>query len=1028
MKKTLPFSLLFGLGILSLVTAALSSFVFVSYSTAEGEEVIPPLENSGIVAESYYGDEETPFASYRSLPEALEDANSKAAAGSEVNVYLVPGQGDVIVNSAHLVVEKGVSLYLPYEGKKWDRDDTGDAATDISAIKGSGFADKDAAGVASNRKNHLVLRDSTLEIESGASLYVGGLFKTKGVCSSYAEITLDSSSSILVAGSFTNYGYVKTVEDSSDALSSFALRALQGEEEDRPEVRVFSGASVHTYIAVYDSLSNSLLVSLNSAGVCPVNAFDFPALQAPFTFESGSRLSAQMRMVMSVAGMQEAVDDAASVIAPSGEQSLFNLTSGEITLEYRPEVPGFTNADSSKTEIDLRGNLNMGYLYVELPASQKLDTSSMFFPFSYKLSLAVEDGATFSTNQDLKLLPGSSFRIEKGGTLEIGGHLVAYPASLVNGLIPNYPSDYDDASLVNNGTLIVSNGGGLGGEVLTESEDGSAYVDVTACHQADLTVASKEGTNGQSVSLSATAVFRLDEGNVTYPTMLIRAGTLFHSYSASEGEVSVPCWTDGYLKSFTLTVIAENPNGYEHPTLAYQIIRHDLDGNTIYLTPEGTSVSDLGTFTYTLAEGETYEIVSSERALSTDFVDDEGNVLTPAFVSGSTYAIESDVNVRIEAGEGVLVRFSCDPESGSSGGIQTVSEASSPSGTFINIFTATGQTSSDVVVRKGFYVTYRWDSGTYNFLNCQLDTRFYTWDSRLSVGDIDTYYQSHSDFSFETQEAAESSQGALGSGRYILSDPILVESEMQIHVRLVYDDEPDDLGGSSSGGGGTCLVEGTLVTMADGTKKKIEDVRQGDLLLAFDHLNGCLVAAPALFVDGEERALRTVTYLHFDDGTKLGIVEEHGLFDREANRYVYIHPDDASSYIGHEFYREDGSYATLKGVENVVENVRAYDLPTAGHLNFFSEGLLGMPGGIEGLFNIFELGPDMKVDEAKMEADIAAYGLFQYEDFAAYLSESVFDALPVKYLKVSLGKGLMDDGDIARLLRRYGPLLPDGQS
>ena len=60
-----------------------------------------------------------------------------------------------------------------------------------------------------------------------------------------------------------------------------------------------------------------------------------------------------------------------------------------------------------------------------------------------------------------------------------------------------------------------------------------------------------------------------------------------------------------------------------------------------------------------------------------------------------------------------------------------------------------------------------------------------------------------------------------------------------------------------------------------------------------------------------------------------------------------------------------------------------------------------MPGGIEGLFDIFELRPDMKVDEAKMEEDIATYGLFQYEDFAAYLSESVFDALPVKYLKRS---------------------------
>ena len=36
---------------------------------------------------------------------------------------------------------------------------------------------------------------------------------------------------------------------------------------------------------------------------------------------------------------------------------------------------------------------------------------------------------------------------------------------------------------------------------------------------------------------------------------------------------------------------------------------------------------------------------------------------------------------------------------------------------------------------------------------------------------------------------------------------------------------------SSSSGGGTCLAAGTMITMADGTKRAVEDLRKGDSVL-----------------------------------------------------------------------------------------------------------------------------------------------------------------------------------------------------
>lgn len=55
---------------------------------------------------------------------------------------------------------------------------------------------------------------------------------------------------------------------------------------------------------------------------------------------------------------------------------------------------------------------------------------------------------------------------------------------------------------------------------------------------------------------------------------------------------------------------------------------------------------------------------------------------------------------------------------------------------------------------------------------------------------------------------------------------------------------------------------------------------------------------------------------------------------------------------------------------------------------------------------------------------IGITGAFSSYLFLSYESESVFEALPVKYLKVSLGKGLMAEDDIARLLDRYAGTLP----
>lgn len=81
-----------------------------------------------------------------------------------------------------------------------------------------------------------------------------------------------------------------------------------------------------------------------------------------------------------------------------------------------------------------------------------------------------------------------------------------------------------------------------------------------------------------------------------------------------------------------------------------------------------------------------------------------------------------------------------------------------------------------------------------------------------------------------------------------------------------------------------------------------------------------------------------------------------------------------------------------------------------------------MPGGIDGLFNIFEVDSEtLTYNTEAMNADIEEYGLFTYEEFYEMypVSEEVFDAFNGEYLKVAIGKGLITYERIGELIERY---------
>lgn len=226
---------------------------------------------------------------------------------------------------------------------------------------------------------------------------------------------------------------------------------------------------------------------------------------------------------------------------------------------------------------------------------------------------------------------------------------------------------------------------------------------------------------------------------------------------------------------------------------------------------------------------------------------------------------------------------------------------------------------------------------------------------------------------------------------------------------------------------GSCVAAGSLITLADGSQKKVEDLTGEELLLVWNLETGSFDTAPIVFIDSDAECEYEIINLIFSDGTEVKVISEHAFWDYDLNEYVYL-DRYAGKYIGHWFNKQttddDGNFANtavqLTDVVITYEVTSAYSPVTYSHLCYYVNGMLSMPGGISGLFNIFEVDPDtMMYDREAMEADIAEYGLFTYEDFEGLISEEVFEAFNGKYLKVAIGKGILTWDDIFYLVERY---------
>lgn len=757
MKKSVLSSLILFGGIFSI---SLSSFLIVQYdSKNNNEETAPAIidKNSKAIVENYYQGASSPYARFANLESALISASQSS---QNVDVYLLSGSF-LTEEDKTLIVGDNTSLYLPYdELKNWNN-------TDVASLKDL-FVDTSSAGVNTYRRSQLKLINTNLIVNG--YMYIGGQFRTKGICSYYAEVSLDENSSITVNGSLYNYGYIKEINNKN--FDNVENPSYSNEFDSNRYLKITSTGYLRTPIGIYDMPGISAINELINNNVCPVNVFDFYNTQTYLKIESGGVFDVQCRAYLSTSIMSRPVDVTGCIISSqqkvneSGSKPLFFLESGSISFEYCPINPDYTNADNSKTYIAINGLVNMGYLYFDLELAE-INTSYYFLPISYKLDIRLEGNTEFNFNYQVKFMGGSSLTISNSSTANILNKFIIYETDSTNG-ITSYPIDRGDAKLINNGTIIVSSSGSFGGYVTTENLDGSAKIDLTNIKQSNLRVSSNEGTTNVNVNISASGPFFNSTLN-KYQNYLLKAGETI--YSNSNG---LKCWANGYLSSYILRIIIDNKFNYEHPTVGYRVWSYDSSGNNeVLLTTENGLESISKEFMIEI--GQQIKIESSSRAERTYFSMQEGSNYT--FASNQMYTMLGNIDVTIEPGEGIEMRFLSAGNSGNGGSTKYVYESETSGGNYQLLATMGNGNALSVIIRKGFYYKYRYEKGS----GTACVENIYLYDGLLSIS---TSNYKNYDYTIVTTSKDKGTWLFVWIGGYLEASNLLCETSKTLYANI----------------------------------------------------------------------------------------------------------------------------------------------------------------------------------------------------------------------------------------------------
>lgn len=140
-----------------------------------------------------------------------------------------------------------------------------------------------------------------------------------------------------------------------------------------------------------------------------------------------------------------------------------------------------------------------------------------------------------------------------------------------------------------------------------------------------------------------------------------------------------------------------------------------------------------------------------------------------------------------------------------------------------------------------------------------------------------------------------------------------------------------------------CMIEGTQITLADGSTKAIEDITYDDELLVWNFYDGKFDKAKPKWIKVAEVAPR-YNLVKFSNSAEIGFVGAggekgyHRIFNKEAG--AFTHTGCKETPNGTTTFAQDGTFPTVISQEVVEKEVKFYNVITDKHYNLFANGIL----------------------------------------------------------------------------------------
>lgn len=964
---------------------------------------------------------------YYTIKEALDAAYEEG--GGEVWVH-ANTTGFVIIDE-NTTIESGVTLILPYDSNGGRNDENGTTTTAYNSAP-------HALAEPTKYRQTLVIVDEgvtltvngTLEISGILSCGASGANYSSHTGNNYAELQLRDNATVVCNGTVRVAGVITT--DVSAEETSLVVVNNGGTIWQPFVLRDFGGGSFMT----------GMQQKMESDHMSPFGEFQFENIQATFRVNYGGKMNIWGNLTAS----DKAYNSSGTFIS-ADNKGFLQLTSSSsyIIAKYNPQT--------EVVKVDMYGGATFNALKLKI-AGVEISTEAVFFPLSWYFDVHLHSGTYNASKLRIKVMYGAKLTVHEGAILNayeiniyedynkyltelnkyepyfdelafgIGTYhnrCLAYARNKYtlnpDGSIQNFESNsyLKDGQFVVNGELNVTN---LGGKVYSTSTNASITVTGSTTSTSKECVGFKSSAaTGVEATQSMTYTAQLYGNGSTSP--VIPAVGIKMYYDATLGtwlyeKVTVNLNFSNGNSSSTTSMTLDVLNGKyvldgQLPTPTYDGFVFDgwylgdikIDGNTI--SAEGINESAITIVARWKSDGYIIYVVD---------IDSSHNVLS--IPEGLGFSMSKYDKSTGSATNALLAQDSYKTDTGKQ---YYLSHYEFSDGTKVTSY------SQFDGMDEGSYTIYAVWVVKYKIVEIT------TSNAKVESISKDQYYAPGTDVSVKVSFDKDKNKTFTIKGAETNKE-YFTKSEAGTYTFQMPSENIKINASSEASGGGSCITGDTLITLADGTQKRVDQLTGDELLLVWNLETGRYEASNIVFIDSEEETVCEIIHLYFSDGSEVQVISEHGFFDLDLAKYVYIDATNYASYIGHRFVSEGDinsntwNEVTLVNVVIEYKFEKAWSPVTFKQLCYYTNGILSMPGGIAGLFNIFEVDTDtMTYDAEKMHADIETYGLFTLDDFGGMIPEIAFEAFNGSWLKVAIGKGMLTWEDIAYLAERYVPLV-----